>query len=142
MTKSSKSPKKPKYVWVIDGGDYSDYRIEGIYSTKHNADLAFKNEYENSEMSVGKWQLDVNVDKIKRHLKPFQVEISIEDSAISKIFHSHPRYVDDTTRTSTNSRTKKEFLEMHMWAKDEKHALKIASERRAQWIAGNGRKTR
>ena len=129
--------KKPKSVWVIEGGEYSDYRVEGIYSTRHNAQLAFDNGLGNYEMEINEWPLDVNVDKIKKRLRPMRVEISINDSANASVFGTSPRFANDPEISEIYN--KSNFLHTHMWAKDEKHALKIASERRARWIANGGR---
>jgi hypothetical protein len=129
-----KAQKKPKSVWVIEGGEYSDYRVSGIYSTKHNAQLAFNTGLGSYEMEINEWPLDVNIDLIKKKYHPFRVEIPIkaDANALTKVFTTSPDYANDPEISEIYR--KPNFLHTHMWAKDEKHAIKIASERRRIWI--------
>lgn len=114
-----------KKVYIITKEEYSDYRIVGVLSDKNLAEhIAKKTEGKVEEWEVNTLSTDENYDIyiIRMNKKGDTVEISKNVSIIK---------IDETGFDVNNN----------MWtimiAKDEKHAIKIANERRIKLLAEN-----
>ena len=59
-------------IWVVENGEYSDYRVEGVFSTKENANLAA--EFTGGE--VAQWPLDPAIDELRQGRKVFRVDMA------------------------------------------------------------------
>lgn len=110
-----------KTVWVVEDGDYSDYRVTGVFTSEENADLIS----DKFGGRVSEWNLDPCVDDINAGRKVFDVFME-KDGTVNKV------NVSDDFVIGVVSRFQGWF---QMWARDKKHAVKIANEQRAQMIA-------
>ena len=137
---------KQKYVWAIESGAYSDYGIDGIYSTRKNAKAVFdklnKNEY--GGVRIVRFALDENVDKIKAGFNMFKIRMDYDGTGEASYIEKPSVYdigrgIDVWQRTKASAYKDKatisDLVIGDVWAKDEQHALKIANEFRAQAIA-------
>lgn len=107
-------------VWIIEQGEYSDYCVVGIFSTKENADqiCAEINKTEYSEAEVKERPLDPAINELRQGLRQFMV-------------HRFPELkAKPTTSLIVESFAQKAYA--LVWARDEPHAIKIAAERFAQ----------
>ena len=116
-------------VYVVTKGDYSDYHIVGVYSSKELADLAHKNL--NAD-DIETWKLDEHMGE-KGGLLLYNVIMDrhgntkglSRQSNLEEPQHDwYPYYGADQYQ-----------MVFPVWAKDASHAVKIANERRIQLIA-------
>jgi hypothetical protein len=110
-----------KSVWVIEDGDYSDYRVLGVFTSKENADTVQKV----SGGNVSEWPVNPSLDEINTGRKVYDVKID--------------RY-GNTSSVSISREwvaASERYFEgwLKVWAKDEKHAVKVANELRLLLIA-------
>lgn len=138
-----------KSVWVIERGEYSDYSVVGVFSSRENAERVAQrinaSEYAYSLAEVAEWQLNPGVDALNSGLSRFRVlmlrdgtteDVRRDDDpwsgfSLASTFHlwersEAPAYVGENIG---------DVLAADVWAEDEQHAVKIANERRVQMIA-------
>jgi hypothetical protein len=56
-------------IWVVEEGEYSDYRVVGVFSTKENAELVA----DKFGGDVAEWPIDPWVDHINHGREPYIV---------------------------------------------------------------------
>ena len=119
-------------IYVVTNGDYSDYHVCCICSTKEKAErakLLYKASNKYYEVILDDFK------NIPEGLLPFKVimdkegnseteEVSISCFGNGDVF----KYYDETNTPK---------IGFNVFAKDEKHAVKIANEKRIQLIANN-----
>lgn len=139
-------------VYIVTHGEYSDYGIEGVFSTKENAQeyikLSAKKKaskfpswsedpayYEKEEFNIEEYNIDTKADKVKQGLILYEVRmlqngevISVYDETFSQ--GGVNNFYIYTLRKDT-------ILRNRCWAKDEQHAIKITNELRTGLIARN-----
>ena len=146
-----------KNIYIVTAGEYSDYHIVAVFSTKEKAD-AFCAMFRKGEFDVVEYEVDAKVEAINKGLKQYHVNMN-KDGSLFAGGWSNPsgitlfknenlldnfqtedylldlnfgkRYFDPTVPKALH-------LEVICWAKDEQHAIKIANEKRAQYSA-NGK---
>jgi hypothetical protein len=113
-------------VYLITAGSYSDHHVCGIFSTKEAAE-AVLDLFEDSP-SVEEYELDL----FRPHpegWKPWGVWMGLNGTiACKQDITGFEEIVCDSAHADDGIR-------VFLWAKDEDHAIKVASERRARWIA-------
>lgn len=103
-------------VWVIEDGEYSDYRVLGVYSSESNANKV-------SELlggQVSEWPLNPEMDHINAGRRPYLLSMSATGTVTwCKPIDYEPAglFVNRNGNVSGS-----------MWATDEAHATKIANE--------------
>lgn len=120
-------------IWVVEKGSYSDYRVVGVYTSEENAKkvcdfLNASDPYD--EATFAEWPLDPAVTELNQGLKQYLVHIK-KDGEVS---HCEPWDAVSSYLSGSVSRWKEVMIAI-VWATDEKHAVKIANEKRAEWIA-------
>lgn len=135
-------------VYLVTKGEYSDYRVEAVFSTKENAErfmAKFPNSGWGGYNEIEVYSLDEHISEIERGLIFFRVEISRDGDTLS-IEQTSPAYqsgdpIPDGWRPyyyrggSISGRQEIKWRPFYTWAKDEQHAVKIANEWRVQMIA-------
>lgn len=119
--------KEPNTIYVVTSGIYSDYRIEGVFSTKKKAEKWISYTYRPNDYEIEEYELDEMQPDLSRKL--YCINIDYED------FNS--RICDCMSVTSHGADEKRDTicmtdgLEMTMYvvAEEPKRALKVASER-------------
>lgn len=115
--------------WIIEKGEYSDYQVLGIFSTKENADriCAMLREAKNygDEPEVVERELDPFVDELNAGYALFC--IVFRNNEISLVTVSNMLEPQDYLWANGNGA-------FYIWAKDRKAALKIVAERHARAV--------
>ena len=124
-------------VWAVEEGEYSDYHIIGVFSTKENAQIVA----DLFSGSVVEWPVDPGITELRAGLKRFRVFMYRDGSAEVESLQ-RTSYAFKVTGESEQNQVirsmRQSWIVPIIWAKDEKHAVKIANERRIQLIA-NGK---
>jgi hypothetical protein len=121
-------------VWVVVLGQYSDQSVEGVFSSKKKAEL-FSRRFDGF---VKKIELDALPDELRRGLRPFEV-LMLQDgtteriSSVGHLFVPHGFVISKNGFRSAGSEDVL-ILSCLVWARDKKHAVKIANEKRAQLL--------
>lgn len=117
-------------VWVVEQGTYSDYRVVGVFTSRAAAQLVADeiNRGDNgsfNEASVDKWALDPAVAELRKGYRQFIVQMLVVDGINGDV------HVWERTKAPAYKGTNTpDVLRAEVWAKDEKHAVKIANEHR------------
>lgn len=139
--------KQMAKIWTIESGEYSDYRVNGIYSTKENAEavlakLASVTGFGFTEYRLRERDLDPGVEALREGYTIFVVNM-LYDGTVEKISPSEWELSEETwiwRRTTAPFYRGKgipDVLVVTTFARGEAHAVKIANEKRVQKIAGN-----
>lgn len=129
-----------KRVYVVTSGSYSDYGIDAIFDSKELAQQfidAFGGEFTYFN-EIEEWSLNPAESELKQGRKPFCVNMN-KDGDVELVYRSkdsdeftgYAGGVSITYRRTTNT------IEVYCFADDEKHAVKIANEKRTQILALN-----
>ena len=128
---------KLKTIYVVTAGDYSDYHIEGVYSTKEKARLAVKlfglDDF--NDENIEEWKLDETLPHPKG-MWFYVVEMN-EEGDVNETKIENAKYAENFIKDRWRPYGDDVHIDFYMWAKDEKHAIKIANEMRIQLIANN-----
>lgn len=115
-----------KTVWVIEDGEYSDYRVEGVYSSREQAEVVQK--YVGGKIS--EWPLDPCVEELNAGLTQFEVWMKFDgDAVLVQPVREHYRRVDNSTWIAGES------IRGYVWGRDDQQAVKAMNERRIQHLA-------
>lgn len=133
-------------VWVIEQGEYSDYRVVGVFSSETNARLvadAINTSETYDKATVDEWVLDPAVKDLAAGRHQWLVEM-LRDGTVERCEKQEvssyriggevwiwPR----STAPANQGKNIPDCLSATVWAKDEQHAIKVANEHRAQLIA-------
>ena len=132
-------------VWVVETGEYSDYRVVGVFSSKENAQqIADTLHASYDEATVSEWPLDPAVLELRQGFTRFLVDMRV-DGTIERCDRSEPNAYNIAGSVSMWRRTqapayrgnpdKPDVLQVETWARDEQHAIKITNEHRIRFIA-------
>lgn len=139
-----------KTLYVVTSGEYSDYRIVGIFDDERLA-LALCNPDADPATTYGPrietWELNHNADRIRAGLKKFRVALW-RDGSVRYVYDDA---FDDVTseasagslvwrgeRQPDGSYQQRAYFEVSVVARTEDQAIKAANERRAQYLAAGG----
>ena len=116
--------------YVVTTGEYSSYSIRGVYSTREKAEYAAKL----FRGDVEEFEIDSYPDHPRGLLRFF---VRMERGGESIVGEAGPTEKGYQPHYfSADYWTGVQELWMHVWAKDEQHAVKIVNEKRGQLIAG------
>lgn len=129
-----------KTIYVITHGDYSDYSIMGVFSTKEKAE-EFVQDYNasprlyNGEATIEEYYLDWVETQEPNFCILMDVNGKLYEEATSREgwFASGPN--DECYGDTKCGPYKPDYWMFRMKAKSFEHAVKIANERRTQLIA-------
>lgn len=119
-----------KQVFVVTSGTYSEYHIEGIFSTGARAESYVLAIGITSDAKVETWKVDANIEKVDRGLSSYLVTMD-KAGAVRQVRNYTPRHLNHDWISGPQT----DFYEASMWARDEEHAIKIANERRVIILA-------
>jgi hypothetical protein len=146
-----------KYVWAIEQGQYSDYNVCGVFSSKANADkvCARINREDGGsydEANVVRWPLDPCIDEMNSGLKCYNIEMRyngdtkrLREQCLPHTYEGMKAALTVWKRTKApayQGNAVSDHVTGTVWAKDGKHAIKITNEYRAQAIAQGRMKRR
>ena len=116
---------------LVSTGDFSDYRVCGVYSTKEKAEEALKL-YPRGFIEDG-YELDVTAEHPPGM---FRFIVSMDANGdTQELYQCDPDHHVAAGSVSTYSGGS--FILTNVWAESETHAVKIVNEIRAQLIATN-----
>jgi hypothetical protein len=134
-------------IWVVEQGAYSDYRVVGVFSSHENAQHvadAINKASSYNEATVAEWPLDPAVHELRQGFTPFLVVMREDGTAERCERQDVSGYelagsVEMWRRTQApayrGNPDKPDVLKALVWAKDGRHAVKIANEHRTRMIA-------
>lgn len=131
-----------KIIYIVTEGDYSDYRICGVFSTKPKAqDFIDVTPDRFSNYEIEEWPLDeyeILIEKFKKKELSIYVVSMFRNGDVEEVKEEEKKslWIDDATKGEYNLWTENR-IGMWVIAKDEKHAVKIVNEKRTQLIAEN-----
>jgi len=118
-------------VYLVTDGDYSDFSIEAIFSTKELA-IAFQKRFRYD--SVGEWEVDSLVDL---HKGLTYYSVFMKKDGMTEEVEEHCGKRGDVSYNYQYSNDIVYALHASVWAKDKKHAVKILNEKRSIILANN-----
>lgn len=140
MTEKEEEPVK---VWIIQGTDYDDSQVYGVYSTEENAKLvlAATNNTKNVWLEIVEQTLDPIVPQAKEGLTVWSIVMDTDGNV--EELGRRPGHLDTDSDLHWWCRCKLtnsppgtlDIVRGHVWARDEKHATKITNDYRVRRIA-------
>lgn len=132
--------KRAKTIWVIEDGEYSDYRVIGVFSSEANARAV--QALLGGDGDVSEWPLDPAVAEINAGMSRWEV-LMLRDGTTERVDRDTEVARYDLTGSHSLWRRsqlswangKPDCLKATVWASDATHAVKIANEIRARMIA-------
>ena len=135
-----------KSVWVIEQGSYSDYHVVGVFSSRENAEAIMEKAGGSLyDAEIDQWELDPGVEALHKGLNKYSVWMLRNGDLESEIKRDEDPWRDSwaddlriwrrTQAPMYQGKGIPDVLQASVWAKDEKHAVKIVNERRTQAIA-------
>ncbi len=118
-----------KAIYVVTRGDYSSYRIKGVYISRYKARKVLKLHGEDARIETYKLN---DMGKYPQNMYPWRVRMNKYGDVQSVQNESCEYFKEENSFESYD-----EILRVNVWAKDQKHAIKIANEQRTQLIAEN-----
>jgi len=134
-------------VWVVERGEYSDYQVIGVFSSKENAQQiadAINASCVFDKATVAEWPLDPGVHKLRKGFIQFLVNMRADGT----VERCDPRDISGyelagSVRMWRRSQVpaykgnpdKPDVVQAFVWARDAQHAVKITNEHRTRMIA-------
>lgn len=115
-------------MYLVSDGCYSSYRILGVYSTKENAQKA--HQLFRADNDIEEYVLD-EMPEHPPGVLHYRVDIDRDGDVKDVRKESVEEFPDYTWAPYGQFR---DFVHIHVWAEDEKHAVKIANEMRVRLI--------
>ena len=119
-------------IYVVTLGEYSDYRICGVFNLENLAQKFIDSFGERNTMNIEEYTLNPYSIEISKDYKPFFIKMTSEGECTQVNIENNFNSLD----TCYGFDNKKQ-LYCSVFAKDEKHAIKIVNEKRIQILAAN-----
>lgn len=134
-----------KVVYAVNSGQYSDYRVDAIFSTKKLAEEFERLVPESDYNDIQEYEIDPpTTDLIKRGYSVWTIHM-LRDGTVERCERDKINFFTVTSighsiwrRTQAPAYKDKgipDVLTSKVWAKTEKQAIKIVNEHRGQMIA-------
>ncbi len=117
-------------VYVTSTGSYSDYKVTGVFTSLDKASFASKLQGDDNDPQ--EFEVDVIVDHPEGM---FWYRVRMDEFGHASSIRTERPPIENYLEWRPCGDNKNMYF--YMWASDEKHAVKIANERRAQLIASN-----
>ncbi len=134
-----------KSVWTVERGEYSDYSVLGVFSTKAKAEQICSVLESRDGGRVVERPLDLGVKDLAAGRSVYLVtmlhdgtteEVRLLDMSGYALEQVGTAYIWQRTKASAYKGTgTPDALQVYCFANSPKHAVKIANERRARMIA-------
>lgn len=132
----NKSKPLLQAVFLVTRGDYSDYRVCAVFTDKKLAQKyidSFEKAYD--EFRIENYKLNPFSKELKADYKPYFLRMK-KDGTCTEIYVKDSSYGFESEDLDVGFDIHKDMY-LSVFAKDEKHAIKIANEKRVQLIAEN-----
>lgn len=131
-------------VYLVTCGDYSDYHIEGAFSSKELAKEYITHTgapLDSNYYSIEEIELDQAIPYIRQGMNIYGLTMRTDGSLSGQVYkceswsvrYRDPEYWYKSGYVDPDSDLK--FAYFQVWAKDETHAIKICNEKRIQMCA-------
>jgi len=135
---------KKKIIYIVTEGEYSDYGIVAIFSTKEKAQNFISITAAPDDLSdyeIEEWPLDEHealIEKFKKKELSIYMVSMYRNGDVEEVREEEKKsiWIDNATAGKYNLWTENR-IGMWVIARDEKHAVKIVNEKRTQLIAEN-----
>lgn len=121
-------------VFVVQSGEYSDRRVDAIFSTEQRAKRFIERFAEPHQFDISEWSLDMYADMPPGY-RAFFLRMT-KDGQAHDIEHKTSTYAFNGGPPMPGFDCKGNMI-LSVIARDTKHAIKIANEIRAQLIAND-----
>ena len=123
-------------VYLVSSGSYSDYSVRGIYSTLEKAEARARLVSDANEVS--EFELDEGIELIQQGLNSWVVDVW--DDGEIRAFQDGYSFSEAAGGQVTDRRNQGQCgrhiaFHFYVFARDEAHALKIAQDKRAEYLA-------
>ncbi len=127
-------------IWLLCIGEYSDYTVIGVFDDEHKTEGERIAKLMGGELEEDSFVLnDFNYDEPPKGMKYFHLEMK-RHGQLCYCFEycvlNHEGKRHDSNYEVEIGGKNRWRLELMLYAKDEKHAIKITNELRAQILAG------
>lgn len=136
------SLRRSPTLYVVSAGSYSDYHIEGIFSTRDGAlrfiQAAEKLNTYSDFNDIEKYTLDGGLSHIEAGRTAFRVQMladgneALASPLVTTATEDDPKFHNDFWH---NNKPRQRVFIVLVWAKDAAHAIKIANEKRIVLLA-------
>ena len=135
-----------KTVWVVEDGEYSDYRVVGVFTTLESARLvvdAITAGESYSRPTIAEWALDPAIEDLNAGRNQWLVYM-LKNGDTERVERRNLSSYDLAGGIRIWKRSKAaaykgtgvpDVLDATVWATDSQHAIKIVNEHRLQMIA-------
>ena len=123
--------KDENKVFVITSGEYSDYRIERVFTTRRKA-LEYLDTKDDG-YRLEEYYLD---EPIERQTQVFRICFELDEKKVRRVGTVHGKYYKDLIQVCEGWRDDDPLLDIYVESDSKKRALKVASERYGAVIAG------
>jgi hypothetical protein len=123
-----------KTIYAVTSGEYSDYGIDSLFDSQELAQSYIDsfNADEYDKMKIEEFKLNPFEKQIKKGCLPYFLRMTKEGECTEIEITSSSHGFGDEPRFDIEKN-----IYHHVFAKDEKHAVKILNEIRVQYIAMN-----
>ena len=123
--------KDENKVFVITSGEYSDYRIERVFSTRQKA-LEYL-DTKDDDYRLEEYYLD---EPIERQTQVFCISFELDEKKVRKVSTRYGKCYKDLIQVCESWCSDDPSLDIYVESDSKKRALKVASERYGAVIAG------
>ena len=130
-------------IYLVTEGDYSDYHVCGVFSTRENAQKYIDHfgssggAGNSGQPDIEEFELDSNIELFNTH-KPYFIKM-LRDGTVREVYEEAAGSSDFSWRYAVNGEVNYDqyIMTTHVLATSMEHAIKIANERRTRLIALN-----
>lgn len=122
---------EPKKVYIITKGAYSDYHICAVAATKEIAEKLrkiYSDEYSWADARIEEYDLNEAKDDVRVFY-----DVTFADGKVSACFNEYGER--ESIQFFKGNKWQSDRLIVSVRARDEDHAIKIAQDRRAEYLA-------
>lgn len=132
-------------VHIVTEGEYSDYHIVGVFSTECRA-KKFVGDDPDNESDIEEWEVNPKYpDEYNKGLDLWRLWMYRDGRSVDVRKLDRKLEVGESYLKLDNHYPNRKLMPVgesilygYVWAKDEKHAVKITNEKRVQLIANGG----
>lgn len=139
---------KEKGVWLVEVGEYSDYHVVGVFSSEANAEVIAKlaDAQGRDHVRVTHYPLDPGLAEINAGLSQYLIHmrrdgtverVEAEENITRDLIGSSYGIWHRSTIPPHQKAGVEDCLTATVWARNDKHAIKIVNDHRAQMIAND-----
>lgn len=119
-----------KKIYLVTSGKYSDYRVDGVFNNKELAKKFTKT----FGGDIEEYKLNPLEPFLNLGYKPYKLEISLDGKFWTAEDLKDSYWYDHCDIGKVDYNPKIKLITLVLWAKNKQHAIKIAREKRREFI--------